>query len=306
MKLGVRWPDFEVPIDRGVVHTFVQAVDDLGFDHITAFDHLAGMSSRTRRGWRMDYMNDKQWAESLTLLSHMSGLSDRLGFMTAILGLPNRPTVLVAKQVATIDRMCEGRLRLGVGLGWNDIEFAISGNSFEDRAERMEEQVEVLRQLWTKEEVSFRGDFHRLPAIGLSLTPVQQPIPIWMAATMASGPKVLRRIARLADGVIPEWPPGDEAREKMAFIFEEARKVGRDPAEIGAEPKIALRAGAHRAGTDQGGMKADEELAAEVAQWQEIGVTHVEFKSRSCGLVTIEEHLREASRFKEIADSVLC
>lgn len=117
MKRGVRWPDYEVPIDRGVVHTFVQAVDDLGFDHITAFDHLAGMSSRTRRGWRMDYMTDMQWAESLTLLSHVSGLSDRLGFMTAILGLRNRLTILVAKQVVTIDRMCEGRLRLGVGLG---------------------------------------------------------------------------------------------------------------------------------------------------------------------------------------------
>lgn len=181
----------------------------------------------------------------------------------------------------------------------------MSGTSFEDRAERMEEQVEVLRQLWTKEEVSFRDNFHHLPAIGLSLAPVQQPIPIWMAATRASGLKVLRRIARLADGVIPEWSPGDEAREKLAFILEEARKAGREPIEIGAEPKIALRAGEHRAGTEQGGMKADEELAAEVAQWQEIGVTHIEFKSRSCGLATVEDHLREVSRFKEIADSVL-
>ena len=304
IKLGVRWPDYEVPIERGVVREFVQTVDGLGFDHVTIFDHLAGMTARTRRGWRSSYTTEMEWGESLTMLAHMTALSDRLGFMTAILGLPARPTLLVAKQAATIDRMAEGRFRLGVGLGWNDIEFAAMGTTFEDRPERMEEQIDVLRALFTKDDVLFRGKYHTLPSIGLSLAPVQRPIPIWMAAGRDAPMRVLRRVAKFADGVLPEWPPGDFAREMIERIRDEATKIGRDPSTIGLEPKISLRRGALH-GIEQGAIRDDEELASQVKEWQEIGVTHIEFKTRSCGLTTIDDHLREVTRFKHIADAVL-
>src|SRR6202034_4438787 len=105
IKLGIRWPDYEVPIDNGVVRAFCEAAEELGYDHVTAFDHLAGMSHRTRRGWHSNYTVDMEWAETLTLFSYMAAVTTKLSFMTAILGLPMRPTLLVAKQAATIDRL---------------------------------------------------------------------------------------------------------------------------------------------------------------------------------------------------------
>jgi probable F420-dependent oxidoreductase len=305
MKFGVRWPDFDVPINKATVRDFVQAAEDLGFDHVTTFDHVAGVSDETL-GRPSHFPEHLEFGEALTMIAHMSGVTKSLGFMTDILNVGYRQTVMVAKQLATLDLLTDGRMRLGMGIGALEPEYQALGMSdiFHERGARATEQIQVLRLLWTTAPASFDGRWHKFPPIAMNPLPPQQPIPIWLGMGWNPPERVLRRIAEFADGILPPWTPGEKAYEIRDQIFALAREYGRDPASIGLEPRINLRSGSGQ-GAAYAPRKTDEELGQQMVAWQEFGAEYVEFKLRQCGLKNLDEHITEMANFMEISRSVL-
>jgi probable F420-dependent oxidoreductase len=304
IKFGIRWPDFDVPIDTGTVRAFIQAAEDLGFDHVTTFDHIAGVSDQSL-GRRSHFPPELEFGESLTMIAHMAAFSSSIGFLTAVLNVAYRPTALTAKQVATIDLLTGGRIRLGIGIGTRLVEFQVlgTGDIFRERGARVVEQIELLRLLWTQAPVAFEGRWHRFPEVGLNPLPNQRPIPIWMGMGWDPPQRVIERIGRYADGVLPPWVPGDKAYEVRERILGAAREAGRDPSAIGFEPRINLRTGAGR-GPDHAPRKTDNELAEHIRAWKDFGAGYVEFKTRQCGLRNLDEHIDAMASFMEIAKSV--
>ncbi|HEX4246182.1 MAG TPA: TIGR03619 family F420-dependent LLM class oxidoreductase, partial [Acidimicrobiales bacterium] len=195
--------------------------------------------------------------------------------VTGIVILPQRPTALVAKQAAEVDLLCDGRLRLGVALGWNAVEYEALGQDFATRGRRLDEQVPLLRRLWTERSVTHHGEFDHLSGAGIAPLPVQRPIPVWFGA--ASRP-ALQRVGRLADGWFPMMGPGDRFDRARAIVDESARQAGRDPASIGMETRVPWGRGA-------------AEVAEQMALWREAGASHVSVNTMGAGFTSLGQHL---------------
>src|SRR5579859_3197122 len=162
MRIGAIFPQTEIGSDRGVIRAYVQAVEELGYHHVLAYDHVLGASVATRPGWRGAYTSDTPFHEPLVLFSYLAAITQQLELVTGVIILPQRQTVLVAKQAAEIDLLSGGRLRLGVGVGWNAVEYQGLNEAFHTRGARSEEQIALLRQLWTSPVISFRGRWHTI------------------------------------------------------------------------------------------------------------------------------------------------
>ena len=219
---------------------FVQTAERLGFHHMRFLDHVVGIVAERHGGIaNTPYTSDSVIRETFTLLAYLSGLTSKIRFVTGVLVLPQRQTTLVAKQAAEVDILSKGRLTLGVGLGYNELEYAAMGASFKDRVPMFEEQVQVLRLLWTDEDVSFEGRFHHLTDVSLSPRPVQRPIPIYFGMGRSIAPippdAVLRRCGRLADGWLPIFKPDEEGRAAVAKVHQAAIEAGRDPKRLEME-----------------------------------------------------------------------
>jgi len=297
VKLGVRWPEYDFPLDPGTIRAFVAGAEDLGYDHITISDFVI-VPDRDDSGGAIALKRE----EALTVIACMAGMSTSVGFMPTVLTLPKRQTVLVAEMAATIDRLAGGRFRLGVGVGDQRTEFDALNADFTTRGARFEEQIGVLRALWAGSDDPIRGRWHTLPPADVFGTRPEHQIPIWIAAGDLATPRTLQRIGRLADGVIPPWAPDERARRFLRVIEESAREAGRDYSSIGLEPKIALRHGKHLRWR-VGEPKSEAELTAEVTAWLDLGATHLEFKTRRSGLSTFDEHIDEMARFRAIVRS---
>lgn len=290
MRIGVVFPTTEIGDDPGGIAEFARAAEALGCAHLLAYDHVLGAVPRSKE-WR-GYTYEDPFHEILTLLAFLAGQTTAIELATSIVILPQRQTALVAKQAAEIDVLSRGRLRLGVGIGWNDVEYQALGMDWHTRGARMAEQVRVLRMLWTQEIVTFRGRFHTIVDAGLNPLPVQRPIPIWMGGESDA---VLRRAARLADGWIPggrltspttthaQVPGGYAAM--VETLREYARKAGRDPATIGLERRVAYTAGPDR-------------WREAFSEWQAIGGTHFSVSTMQAGLETVDKHIQALRTFK--------
>ena len=216
-----------------------------------------------------------------------AGVTRRIELVTGIIILPQRQTALVAKQAAEVDVLSGGRLRLGIGVGWNPVEFEALGENFENRGKRVEEQLELMRLLWTRELVTYAGQFHRVPDAGIKPLPVQQPIPVWMGG---DSEVVIRRAARLADGwiTLPSFRPGPAGQQTVDRLHGLIRKAGRDPAAFGIEARMALA------------TTPAEERAKEIAAWRAMrGITHLCVNTMGLGLPGPEDHVRTLERFKK-------
>ncbi len=286
MKYGISFPQKDIGNDPIVIRDFVQAAERLGFARMTFVDHVLGAPAAANNdpSWAHGYTIESSFHEPMTLLAHIAGFTSKIGLVTANIILPQRQTVLVAKQAAEIDLLSGGRLTLGVGLGWNEVEFQALGMEFTDRGKRVEEQVALLRRLWTEDTVKFEGEWHRFDDAGLNPRPVQQPIPIWFGAVADIA---LRRAGRLADGllVFPLLNDKNEARTKIDLFLNAATAAGRDPASLGVDATIYASDG----GADEWG-KASE-------QWQSIGATDITFRTSDSGFATIDDHLAAMERF---------
>jgi probable F420-dependent oxidoreductase len=287
MRLGVVFPQTEIGSDPGAIKDYAQTAEELGFRHILAYDHVIGANPASRPGWRPPYTYLDPFHEPLVLVGYLADLTKRLELVTGVLILPQRQTVLVAKQAAEVDVLSGGRLRLGIGIGWNPVEYEALGADFKNRGRRSEEQVEVLRKLWTEELVTFNGLWHKITDAGINPLPVQRPIPVWFGG---SDDRVLRRLAKLGDGWFPLLAPDEKCRAMIDKIRDYAKEFGRDPGLIGIEGRISY------------GQGSPEAWLKEIEAWKRLGATHVSLNTMKAGLNRPGAHVEAIRRFhKETA-----
>ena len=240
MKYGVTLSNADITNDPQQIKDFVQAVEGAGYDHVLQAEHvLGGHPARLRPGERV-HTYEQVYHEPFVLLSFVAAVTQRLELVTSILILPQRQTGVVAKQAAELDLVSGGRVRLGVGIGRNWMEYEALNEDFATRGRRLEEQVQVLRKLWTEELVTFEGRWHHFDRMGLNPMPIQRPIPIWMGSYTQVVERVIKRIARLADGWFPQFPANDELKALLERFRGYAREAGRDPAKIGLECGVRI------------------------------------------------------------------
>jgi len=278
-RIGVVFPQTEIGGDRGAVREYVAAVAELGYTHIAVYDHVLGADPSVHRDWKGPYDVNSTFLEPFVLFGYLAALTS-LELVTSIVILPQRQTVLVAKQSATLDLLCEGRLRLGVGLGWNAVEYEALGADFSNRGERVGEQVELLRKLWTERSVTFSGSYETVTGAGIAPLPIQRPIPVWFGG---SHPAALRRAGRLADGWFPMMEPGPGLNDAITTIREAAVEAGRDPWAIGIEGRTSV------------GRAAEDAIAGDVAAWHAAGATHLSLNTMRANLTSVDQHIAALS-----------
>ena len=292
MKTGAVFPQTEIGSDPAAVRDYVQAVEELGYAHMMVYDHVLGADTSHHANWEGSYTSESMFHEPFVLFGYLAGITTKIELVTAVLILGQRQTALVAKQAAEVDLLTGGRLRLGVGVGWNHVEYEALNQEFGNRGQRYAEQIKLLREFWTQEVVEFEGQYHKVDHAGVNPQPVQRPIPIWMGAGARANPvpsdRVLRRVARLADGWFPQMQPTNDARTTVERLKRFADEAGRDAAEIGMEPRINLGDG-------------DPEFWLEQARgWEDMGATHISVNTMRSGLDSPQDHINAIQQFKEV------
>jgi probable F420-dependent oxidoreductase len=272
MQVGVVFPQIELGSDRGAVRAYAEAVNELGYQHLLVYDHVLGADPAVHRDWSGPYAIADPFHEPMVLFGYLAGFTD-LELVSGIVIAPQRQTVLLAKQAAEVDVLSGGRLRLGVGLGWNRVEYEALGAEFSNRAARIVEQVTLLRELWTHESVTFEGKFETVRGAGLLPMPVQRPIPIWFGGI---APSALRRIGRLADGWFPLVRFGPDLERALEVIQRSAAEAGRGP--IPFEGRVSAGANLERVGRHLTG-------------WREIGASHVSLDTMRQGYRSVDAHI---------------
>ncbi len=283
MRIGAVFPQTEIGPDPAGVRAFADGVQELGFDHLHAYDHVLGAERASHPGFSGPYDSDSMFHEILVVFGYIAAVAPRLELVTGIVIAPQRQTALVAKQAAEIDILTGGNFRLGLGLGWNAVEYEALGMNFHDRGRRLDEQIELMRRLWTEPVVTFEGRWNRVTAAGLNPLPVQRPIPIWIGGYVE---RALRRAARVADGYFPRAAnsPPPEVDQVRQFLREE----GRDPASFGIDARVPVGEG----GPDEWGAAAEA--------WREAGATHLTLVTMGGGLKGPEAHLGRLAEVREV------
>lgn len=289
MQLGVVFPQTEIGADPGAVRAYVEAAEHAGYAHLLVYDHVLGADPNRPGGFRGPYTHETMFHEPFVLFGHLAAITSRLELVTGVLILPQRQTALVAKQAAEVDVLSGGRLRLGVGVGWNAVEYEALGENFHDRGRRIEEQVALIRRLWRDPVVTFNGHYHTITKAGLNPLPPRPDIPIWMGGMHE---RVLHRIGRVADGWFPQLRDPAELAGPLDRIHAAARAAERKPEEIGVEARIAI------------GGDVDEEVALAGA-WERAGATHLSVNTMGRGLKTPADHIEAIEHFKECYDEAV-
>ncbi len=292
MQIGVVFPHNTIEADFSAIKAFAQAIEAMGFSHIVSYDHVVGANRASRPDWKGIYDLDSKFHEPIALLSFIAGITSTIGLATGIMILPQRQTVLVAKQAATLDLLSNGRFRLGVGTGWNEVEYEALGMDFKHRGRFFDEQIEVLRALWTQRAVTFDTPMHKITDAGIFPMPLQRPIPLWFGGgpirldggrirEVVNNPnteKVLRRIARKADGWLPTFLPDDGAAEMIEVLHGYCREYGRDPNTLGIEALLL-------------GLK-NKDWVEHARAWQKLGATQMCCQTSVDNIQGVDAHLR--------------
>jgi probable F420-dependent oxidoreductase len=293
MQVGAVFPQLEIGADPDAVAEYARTIEELGYDHLVIFDHVLGADSSRPGGWTGVYDHRSLFHEPLVLFGYLAAITARLKLATAVIVLPQRQTALVAKQAAEVDVLSRGRLTLGVGIGWNEVEYEALGMDFRNRGRRIEEQIAVLRALWTNEVVDFKGRWHRIDRAGINPLPVQRPIPVWMGGGWDRQKRAvielaLRRIAKIADGWFTHLPPNEDGRAGMDAFRRLVEEQGRDPAKVPVEGRLP----AARSGTD--------EWKRGIEAFRNMGMTGIELTTMGAGYRDLAEHLDALRRFREL------
>ena len=279
MQIGVTLPQTEIGGAVADLRTYAEGVEQLGYRHLVAYEHVVGADPAVYTDWSGPYDIDSTFHEPFVMLGYLAGIT-KLELAPAVIILPQRQTALVAKQAAEVDLLTEGRFRLGIGLGWNQVEYEALGQDFSTRGRRMDEQVALLRRYWTERSITFEGEFDRVTGAGIAPLPLQRPIPLWFGG--GSKP-AFRRMGRLADGWLPMMTPGPELDEAMTTIAASAEAAGRDPQSIGMEGRI----------TWAGDL---DQVKHEAEQWRALGATHIAINTMGSGLVGVDAHVEVLAR----------
>jgi probable F420-dependent oxidoreductase len=279
----VTFPQTELGGDPGAVRAYGERVEELGFSHILVYDHVVGADPRVHKGWNGPYDVHTTFHELFVMYGYLAAVTRSLELVTGVIILPQRQTTLVAKQAAEVDLLSRGRFRLGMGVGWNSVEYEALGEDFGNRGKRSAEQIELLRRLWTEQTVTFDGEFHTVTGAGIAPLPVQRPIPVWVGAASPPGYK---RAGRLADGWFPMMGPGPALDDARAVVESAAAEAGRDAAAIGMEGRVDWRG--------DGDAVADQ-----LTEWAKAGASHVSVNTMGAGLKTVDDHLAVLAQVAE-------
>jgi len=279
------------------MRAFVQAVEEMGYTHLFLADHVLGADPQFHHHPSLaSYSHQSVVHEPFALLGYMAAITSRITLATGILILPQRQTALVAKQAAEVDVLSGGRLRLGIGVGWNQVEYEALNQDFHTRGRRSAEQIAVLRALWTQEVVDFHGQWHHIAHAGLNPLPVQRPIPLWFGVGNSQNPSppevVLRRVGRLADGWSPNIPTDDRGKTIVAQVHRYAQEAGRNPAGLPLEGRVRIAG------------KSPADWSKDVQAWASLGATHIIVETRGGGLAFPQQHLEALRQFKDLAGSI--
>ena len=284
MKLGVVFPQTEIGSDPGGVREYAQAAEEMGYNHLIAFDHVLGANAGSRPEWSGAYRHTDAFHEPFVLFGYLAGVTSEIELVTAVIILPQRQTALVAKQAAAVDVLSQGRLRLGIGIGWNAVEYEALGENFHDRGRRSEEQIDLMRRLWTNDLITYEGRWHTITDAGLNPLPVQQPIPVWFGG---AAPQTVRRVATTGDGWFPLFRPDERGQELIASMREQAEAAGRDPASIGIESWVSIR------------DSSEDDWRELVETWRGLGATHISVNTMNAGIDSVDGHIEAIRRFRE-------
>lgn len=274
MRIGVVFPQTELGSDPAVLRTYGRRVEELGFTHILAYDHVVGADPTVHQGFQGPYDIDSTFHEPFVMFGYLAAVTS-LELVTGVIILPQRQTVLAAKQAAEVDVLTGGRFRFGIGLGWNAVEYEALGESFSNRGKRSEEQVEVMRKLWTERSVTFNRKYHTVTGAGLAPLPTQRPIPVWFGT---ASDRAYERAGRLGDGWFPMVGPGPGLDYALEQVNRAAEAAGRDPKGLGMEGRVSW--------TDDRGK-----LAATIDAWKAAGATHLSVNTMKAGFANVDEHL---------------
>jgi probable F420-dependent oxidoreductase len=282
LKIGIVFPHNEIGTDPGAINAWAQGAEAAGFDHALIYDHVLGADPDRPGGFVGPYDKDIAFREPFTTFAFMAAVTQKIEFVTTVLVLPQRQTGLVAKQAAEVALLSNNRLRMGVGTGWNEVEYEALGESFSNRGRRQAEQVELLRELWTSESLVFSGRYHTVDKASINPRPTR-PVPVWFGG---AAPALLKRCARLGDGWMPVMGPTPEAAECLATIMSTR-------AELGVASEFGVQAQAQ-----YGGGTPDRWLR-HATKWRDIGATHIAVATHNAGATDVAGHLARASEYRE-------
>jgi probable F420-dependent oxidoreductase len=298
MQLGASLPVGDLGLDPVAIRDYAQAAEGLGYDYLLAPDHVLGANPATYTGDARIGTSQSPYLDPFVLFSFLAGCTQRIGFATGVLILAQRQAVLVAKQAASLDVLCGGRFRLGIGVGWNQIEFTGLNENFKNRGARSEEQVQVMQALWAGPHVTFKGKWHTIEDAGINPRPASGRVPVWFGGHAEA---TFRRTAQYGDGFMPlAYPPDDTALAAFDKLRSLIRAEGRDPADVGIEVWVSPGAG------------GEAEWRTEMAFWKQAGVTHATAHTtfpgghhkRIAG-TTPGDHLNAITRFRAAVEDLL-
>ena len=281
MKLGAVLPHNEIGTDPGAMKAYAQGIEALGMSHMLLYDHVLGADPNRPGGFQGPYDKDIAFHEPLTTFAFIAAITEKIEMVSNVLILPQRQTALVAKQAAEVAILSNNRLRLGVGTGWNKVEYDSLGIPFDARGKRQEEQVELLRLLWSEDSLDYTGEFHRVELASINPRPSQM-IPIWFGGGVA---KVLSRAARMGDGWMPLGGPGEASAKMIEHLKSERAEAGLSWDSFGIQAQAMFAGG------------TPERWAKHAEGWRTLGATHLAIRTDSAGLKNVDEHLKSIETY---------
>ena len=276
IQIGAVFPQTDMTGPADEVHAYGTGVEGLGLAHILAYDHVVGGDLAAHPKLEGRYTSQSAFHEVLVTFGYLAAITRSVRLVTGVLILPQRQTALVAKQAAEVDLLSDGRLTLGIGVGWNDLEYVALNEDFTNRGRRSEEQITVLRRLWTEDVVDFAGRWHRLDHVGILPRSVQRPIPVWIGANGETG---MRRAARIADGFFANGTLNDQMDDLLAILRRDLEANGRAPGSFGLDARITV------------GTGTADDWKRQFGAWQERGATHISLVTHGFGLPDMPAHL---------------
>lgn len=283
-QIGAFFPTRDMPADRVAIRDWAQAAEAIGFDFVEVSDHVLGADRKALPNFEGPYDVDDSFHETFVTMAYIAAVTERVGLASGVLILPQRQTALVAKQAAQLDVVSGGRLRLGIGVGWNPVEYAALGQNWHVRGQRQAEQIELMNQLWTQRTVTFEGKFDRVQHAGVNPLPIQRPIPIWFGGGVDA---VLRRAAKYGQGWIPLGRPDEHIEDQLVRLHKYLKDEGRDPGAFGIEAWV------------RSGIGEPDKWQAAAERWAALGATHVTFYTSGQGIGAVAQQIEAMKQFRD-------
>ena len=283
MQIGAVFPHNEIGTDPGAIKAYAQGVEAMGITHLLIYDHVLGADPDREGGFRGPYDKDVAFHEPFTTFAFIAGVTDKIDLITTVMILPQRQTVLAAKQAAEVALLSNNRFKLGVGVGWNELEYVGLNETFNNRGRRQEEQVDVMRKLWSEDSLDYTGEYHRIDKASINPRP-SKTIPIWFGG---SAPALLDRVARLGDGWIPLMGANDKAKACIDTIKQTREAAGLSFANFGIQAQAQYAGG------------SPERWRKHAEAWREMGCTHLAIATHNAGPTTVDGHLARIGEYQQ-------